>query len=63
MFPFKKQGLSRFAQSRGGNVTMMFALGAPLLMFGIGVAVDFTNATSRQVQAQRRRRRRRRSPR
>ena len=35
----------RFAASRGGNVTMIFALGAPMLIFGIGFAVDFTNAT------------------
>ena len=45
MTSFFKPRLPRFRDSKGGNVTMTFALAAPLLCFGAAVAVDFTNAT------------------
>ena len=34
----------KFLGDRRGNVAMMFALAMPVLMFGVGVAVDFTHA-------------------
>ena len=40
-----RERLRSFGRGCGGNVTMIFALSAPLLIFGIAVAIDFTNAT------------------
>ena len=37
--------LHRFRRASDGNVSMIFALGAPVLCFGIAMAVDFNNAT------------------
>ena len=37
--------LTGFRNARGGNTAMIFALSAPVLMFGIALAIDFTNAT------------------
>lgn len=37
--------IHRFRHTSGGNVSMIFALGAPVLCFGIAMAVDFNNAT------------------
>jgi Flp pilus assembly protein TadG len=37
--------LTGFCNARGGNTAMIFALSAPVLMFGIAFAIDFTNAT------------------
>ena len=37
--------LHRFRRSVSGNVTMIFALGAPVLCFAVAMAVDFNNAT------------------
>ncbi len=34
----------KFLGDRRGNVAMMYALAMPVLMFGVGVAVDFTHA-------------------
>ena len=40
-----RERLRSFGKRRDGNVTMIFALSAPMLIFGIAVAIDFTNAT------------------
>jgi Flp pilus assembly protein TadG len=45
MFTFMRHRLPAFRGSRNGNVSMMFALSLPVLIFGVGFAVDFTNAT------------------
>jgi len=45
MSTFLKQRLRNFREARRGNVAMMFAFGAPILMMGIAVAVDFSNAS------------------
>ncbi|MDE3176303.1 MAG: hypothetical protein KGM15_09405 [Pseudomonadota bacterium] len=45
MFRKLTQRLHSFRRAPGGNVTMMFALGAPFLCFGVAMAVDFNNAT------------------
>jgi Flp pilus assembly protein TadG len=45
MSSFLKESLRRFVRARDGNVTMIFALSAPMLIFGIAIAIDFTNAT------------------
>jgi Flp pilus assembly protein TadG len=37
--------IDRFLARKDGNVTMMFALGAPLMCLGVAVAVDYSNAT------------------
>jgi Flp pilus assembly protein TadG len=34
----------KFHSDRRGNIAMMYALALPVLMFGIGVAIDFTHA-------------------
>ena len=40
-----RERLRTFCRGGDGNVTMIFALSAPMLIFGIAVAIDFTNAT------------------
>ena len=45
MFTFTRKRLPAFCESRSGNVSMMFALALPVLIFGVAFAVDFTNAT------------------
>ena len=45
MFGFPGKRLTSFRNSRDGNTAMIFALSAPVLMFGTALAVDFTNAT------------------
>jgi len=40
-----KDRLRGFAESRRGNVAMIFALGSPVILMGIAVAVDFSNAS------------------
>jgi Flp pilus assembly protein TadG len=37
-------GLTRLLRSRGGNVSMMYALVAPVLIFGGGAAIDYGRA-------------------
>jgi len=37
-------GLTRLLRSRGGNVSMMYALVAPVLVFGGGAAIDYGRA-------------------
>ena len=37
-------GLDRLLRSRGGNVAMMYALVAPVLVFGGGAAIDYGRA-------------------
>jgi Flp pilus assembly protein TadG len=37
-------GLDRLLRSRGGNVSMMYALVAPVLVFGAGAAIDYGRA-------------------
>ena len=37
--------LQRFARDRKANVGMIFALSIPVLALGVGIAVDFTNAS------------------
>ena len=34
----------KFHGDRRGNVAMMYALAVPVLMFGAGLAIDFTHA-------------------
>ncbi len=34
----------KFLGDRRGNIAMMYALALPVLMFGVGVAIDFTHA-------------------
>ena len=34
----------KFRSDRRGNIAMMYALALPVLMFGVGVAIDFTHA-------------------
>ena len=43
--PIKSAG-RRFRRSRAGNVSMMFALILPVLIFAVGMAVDYTRAAS-----------------
>jgi len=45
MFGNSGKRLTSFRKSRDGNTAMIFALSAPVLMFGTALAVDFTNAT------------------
>jgi Flp pilus assembly protein TadG len=40
-----KDRLRNFGESRRGNVAMIFALGSPVILMGIAVAVDFSNAS------------------
>ena len=40
-----KQSLRNFRDASKGNVAMMYAFGAPILIMGIAVAVDFSNAS------------------
>jgi Flp pilus assembly protein TadG len=42
--------LRKFHDDRRGNVAMMYAMMLPVLMFGIGVAVDFTHAAQVRTQ-------------
>src|SRR6516162_9951754 len=37
-------GLDRLLRSRGGNVSLMYALVAPVLVFGAGAAIDYGRA-------------------
>jgi Flp pilus assembly protein TadG len=43
-FPVSTFGLTRLLRSRGGNVSMMYALVAPALVFGAGAAIDYGRA-------------------
>ena len=45
MFSFFGNRLTSFRKSREANTAMIFALSAPVLMFGTAFAVDFTDAT------------------
>ncbi len=45
MSAFLKERLRKFGAAHKGNVAMMFAFGAPVMMMGIAVAVDFSNAS------------------
>ncbi len=40
-----RERLHRLRNSSSGNVTMIFALGAPFICFAVAMAVDFNNAT------------------
>ena len=42
--PVSTFGLTRLLRSRGGNVSMMYALVAPVLVFGAGAAIDYGRA-------------------
>jgi Flp pilus assembly protein TadG len=42
---FMKERLRKFGEARKGNAAMMFALGAPILVLGLAVAIDFSNAS------------------
>jgi Flp pilus assembly protein TadG len=42
--PVSTFGLSRLLRSRDGNVSMMYALVAPVLVFGAGAAIDYGRA-------------------
>jgi Flp pilus assembly protein TadG len=39
--PVSTFGLGRLLRSRDGNVSMMYALVAPVLVFGAGAAIDY----------------------
>jgi Flp pilus assembly protein TadG len=45
MFTFMKESARSFRNARGGNTTMIFALSMPVLIFGMALAIDFTNYT------------------
>jgi len=40
----------KFRRDRGGNVVMMYALLLPFLIFGVGFAVDYTNAAAMRAE-------------
>ena len=42
--------MTRFLADRRGNVAMMYALMLPVLMFGVGMAIDYTHAMQVQTQ-------------
>ena len=42
--PVSTFGLARLLRSRNGNVSMMYALVAPVLVFGAGAAIDYGRA-------------------
>ena len=42
---FLPERLRRLRRQKDGNVAMIFALSAPVLCFGVAIAVDYTNAT------------------
>ena len=42
--PVSTFGLARLLRSRNGNVSMMYALVAPVLVFGGGAAIDYGRA-------------------
>ncbi|MGA8443614.1 MAG: pilus assembly protein TadG-related protein [Roseiarcus sp.] len=42
--PVSTFGLTRLLRSRDGNVSMMYALVAPVLVFGAGAAIDYGRA-------------------
>jgi Flp pilus assembly protein TadG len=44
VFPVSAFGLDRLFRDRGGNVAMMYALVAPILVFGGGAAIDYGRA-------------------
>ena len=43
-FPVSTFGLGRLLRNRDGNVSMMYALVAPVLVFGAGAAIDYGRA-------------------
>ena len=43
-FPVSTLGLDRLLRNRRGNVAMMYALVAPILVFGGGAAIDYGRA-------------------
>ena len=43
-FPVSTFGLARLLRNRNGNVSMMYALVAPVLVFGAGAAIDYGRA-------------------
>ncbi len=45
MRTFLKERLRNFSNARQGNAAMLFALGAPLMILSIAVAIDFSNAS------------------
>jgi Flp pilus assembly protein TadG len=40
----------KFRRDRRGNVAMMYALALPIIMFGVGLAIDYTRAMQVQTQ-------------
>ena len=42
--------MTRFLANRRGNVAMMYALMLPVLMFGVGMAIDYTHAMQVQTK-------------